>query len=156
MFCGCRVREPFSLFGYPGTVILVLCGSAPARLAVFAQSDNLFVIQQRLHRGLCSSPRRNGRPSLSALSSSPRSSTLAVRSASHGKVCRNAASGASVREGDRRVGFPDVFCTFCLSHSGAAPAGQVWGEKSSLVLEVLGPGEGQVPFLVLLKTPGWL
>ena len=49
----------------------------------------------------------------------------------------------------------------CSVHSafltlGAAPAGQVWEEKSSLVLGVLGPGEGQVPFLVLLKTPGWL
>lgn len=88
----------------------MLDGSVPARWAVFSQSDNLFITQQRLHLRLGSGPRRN-EPLPATVSPSASGSALALRPGSpQGSVA--VLPGASVGKGGHRVCVP-----VCAVHS---------------------------------------
>ena len=114
------VGEPLLLsFHRPAALILWPCRPASASpLVIFAKSDNLFIIQQRLRSVDLQLPREKCAPGSPppTLAPSPKSSTSPVRPAPREKVCRNAVPRASVRKGGCRVGFPcRVLCTLPFS-----------------------------------------
>lgn len=129
----------------------MLDGSVPARWAVFSQSDNLFITQQRLHLRLGSGPRRN-EPLPATVSPSASGSALALRPAPHRVLWQCSLERLLGKEVTGSVSLyvlstpPVSLCDFPRSSGGQRKP--IWCEESWAL-------EGQIPFLVLGEVPSW-